>query len=709
MTLALRHLLFLISLSLALMACGGTRPADDATSTPDLISSDATLEKEQPPATCPSCIPIANIPLLTSTTFPFDCVDTSNVAWGNKPDEQNQCTINQFLHLRESHRASRNNETRDDGSATRYPYYPLTHVYLNDSANSPYWRVYTECAVDEIIETYNGGLTYNGTTYHTGEDWNFSAGGGGADDTDEHAYAIADGVVIRKVNSTGPASFGNTIQIVHKVCPNHDPNHADCEFVISSYSHLSPTDWNLAPGIQTSVKRGDIIGRVGTTGTEGVHLHLEIRRSTYLQRVNAMGTADASGAYLLPQSSLSWPGADVTTIRKTFYDPTEFIKRHAGILLYQKHYHTGALPEQKIVLPKAGILVVDLTYPLGAGPGNTLTTLNQYDLYNVGATRYTLRVRNDDADKSLRLSGNTRQLNQRHGDQRVVIWGERDKPTAAGWVFYVDTVVAENAGDTANTPYHVGITLYPYDTNNLPAHHPVVSRAYLFDSTDMRNGQTAAQWYEPYVQSIYDLGAAGGYGSAGSGCPDIIGEFCPGNQISRMEFFQILMSAINASYHSNYTIPKTIDTNAWYYQAVITAWDWDILTTANLNEIDANGDGTLGSGNEELSKPLTRREAARYIARAFQFYQGFGGKMTLNTKTNPFPDIPSSDADYYHILGCYYSSTSNSPAGVIAGYAADRNDQCHKGDFCPNETILRGEMAKMIAKAIEVRLDSYMP
>lgn len=188
----------------------------------------------------------------------------------------------------------------------------------------------------------------------------------------------------------------------------------------------------------------------------------------------------------------------------------------------------------------------------------------------------------------------------------------------------------------------------------------------------------------------------------------MVGRFCPGNLITRAEFFQILLTAINATYHSSYTLSKTLDTNAYYHKAIMTAADWSILAGDDLDAIDADGDDVLENTDNELNQPLTRSEAARYIARAFDLYQGWTDHFVLDWKENPFPDLKSSHDDYYDILACFYSATSSSPSGVITGYGSDRSASCHAGDFCSDETILRGEMAKMIAKAIEYRLDSYM-
>jgi murein DD-endopeptidase MepM/ murein hydrolase activator NlpD len=74
-------------------------------------------------------------------------------------------------------------------------------------------------------------------------------------------YAAADGLVVGAAPNSG---YGNWIQIQHR------------DGLATVYGHLM----GFAPGIEPgeSVKRGDLIGFVGSTGrSTGSHLHFEIR------------------------------------------------------------------------------------------------------------------------------------------------------------------------------------------------------------------------------------------------------------------------------------------------------------------------------------------------------------------------------------------------------------------------------------------------
>ena len=78
-------------------------------------------------------------------------------------------------------------------------------------------------------------------------------------DTGEAVYVAADGVVI--VASYHP-EFGNMIDVDHG------------DGLLSRYAHLSRIDVQSG----SVVKRGDLIGAVGTTGrSTGAHLHFEVR------------------------------------------------------------------------------------------------------------------------------------------------------------------------------------------------------------------------------------------------------------------------------------------------------------------------------------------------------------------------------------------------------------------------------------------------
>lgn len=96
------------------------------------------------------------------------------------------------------------------------------------------------------------------TGKHTGVDYNF---GTGNNDIGRPIYAIADGTVALVENLTSKG-YGNTLII----------NHGE---VYSRYMHAQ----KYTVKVGDKVKRGQVIGTVGNTGTKWAHLHLDIWKS----------------------------------------------------------------------------------------------------------------------------------------------------------------------------------------------------------------------------------------------------------------------------------------------------------------------------------------------------------------------------------------------------------------------------------------------
>lgn len=91
------------------------------------------------------------------------------------------------------------------------------------------------------------------TAFHTGIDF---AGGMGAP-----IYSTADGVVTGAVDE-GTTGLGKNVRVQHKYG------------IITAYAHMN----EIAVGKDHKVKRGDLLGFVGTTGrSTGPHLHYEVR------------------------------------------------------------------------------------------------------------------------------------------------------------------------------------------------------------------------------------------------------------------------------------------------------------------------------------------------------------------------------------------------------------------------------------------------
>jgi murein DD-endopeptidase MepM/ murein hydrolase activator NlpD len=174
-------------------------------------------------------------------------------------------------------------------------------------------------------------------TYHPGEDWNMNDG----NDLGKPIHAIADGVVLlnqsqgkivnEKWVSTG---FGNLLVVGHKL--------SNGEIIASVYAHLQQKS-SFVPG--SSVNKGDIIGRVGTSGGVPSHLHFEITKGN-----NVLLKIDNTGNIKVPALETNnkvngwyWPGKDNDFIEKNYFSPTEFIQNYSPptTVLFQDDFNDG--------------------------------------------------------------------------------------------------------------------------------------------------------------------------------------------------------------------------------------------------------------------------------------------------------------------------------------------------------------------------------
>lgn len=192
------------------------------------------------------------------------------------------------------------------------PYYVLVHGYQAGRASLELYVSDAEDTVDEVQwpvewgaddktarQMVGGGLDFLqvydygqgcGNTPHPGYDLNF---GSGSADEGLPVFAVADGEVIESFY----ASWGNLILVEHRLANGVD--------VWSLYGHLQRRDVDAGE----RVRRGQVIGTVGKTGTRSPHLHFELRRSRF-------------AAARFPCSQSAWQ------IRANYYDPGEFIRSH---------------------------------------------------------------------------------------------------------------------------------------------------------------------------------------------------------------------------------------------------------------------------------------------------------------------------------------------------------------------------------------------
>lgn len=103
---------------------------------------------------------------------------------------------------------------------------------------------------------------------HTGVDYNYGAGN---DDMGQAVRAIADGTVVYVGNKTN-IGFGLTVGIRHTLTATQRKQSGGKKYAYSRYMHLQ--SYSVKKG--QVVKVGQIIGKLGNTGTGWAHLHLDL-------------------------------------------------------------------------------------------------------------------------------------------------------------------------------------------------------------------------------------------------------------------------------------------------------------------------------------------------------------------------------------------------------------------------------------------------
>lgn len=210
-----------------------------------------------------------------------------------------------------------------------------------------------------------------GCILHPGEDWNKESGS----DCDSNVHAVADGRVIAVPEN---CCWG-TLVIRHDNIPVYGT-------LWSVYGHLA----NATVGFNANVKRGDIIGHVGSTtctGSISCHLHFEIRKQNrdqcFFPNVKERGEEEGKESF----------------INSIYLPPTTFIKCNrpgettCPPMLIQAHS-----PVSLIVLDPLGDSIA-ATFNTISGANYDTTTDSIFIPFPVDGT-YNIRVVRDTSDQS---------------------------------------------------------------------------------------------------------------------------------------------------------------------------------------------------------------------------------------------------------------------------------------------------------------------
>jgi murein DD-endopeptidase MepM/ murein hydrolase activator NlpD len=161
---------------------------------------------------------------------------------------------------------------------------------------------------------------------HTGVDYNYGAG-----DADKGfpCLAIAEGIVRYVANMTA-AGFGNTVIVEHLLHPKLQEE-LGTPALYSRYMHLLDTSVSL----DQEVRAGQHVGRVGDTGTEWAHLHIDLWKANLGVHVRY----------------------DKDTELASYLDPYRFIEEHQNEII-----------EEEEMITEHGLLVL-YRLRLGRVPG----------------------------------------------------------------------------------------------------------------------------------------------------------------------------------------------------------------------------------------------------------------------------------------------------------------------------------------------------
>lgn len=184
------------------------------------------------------------------------------------------------------------------------------------------------------------------------------------------------------------------------------------------------------------------------------------------------------------------------------------------------------------------------------------------------------------------------------------------------------------------------------------------------------------KWAEKAINNMADLGVFNGY-------PD--GTFKPGNPVTRVEALAMLSnlypsSEVDKVYQENKS--KYIQRLQKFY---IPDWSYSAITFSLVKGVIPDTDAMINSIIDDKSKkPITaqRYEVAVFAVRALGFENEMDNNAKLNFKDNK--DIPSQAVPFIDVL-------------IKKGVLSAGGDGT--GNFNPNKTITRAEMAAILSNA----------
>jgi len=165
---------------------------------------------------------------------------------------------------------------------------------------------------------------------------------------------------------------------------------------------------------------------------------------------------------------------------------------------------------------------------------------------------------------------------------------------------------------------------------------------------------TNSHWAKSYIESMVNRGIASGYGD---------GNFRPDNIINRSEMTKIVLNALKKGAGKEGVAPfEDVPASNWAAPYVLKAKELGIVS---------------GYWNNRFFEPYSGGTRAVVIK---MLVEAAGIDVAKYRGTSPFPDVPASEWYAPYV-------TWAKENGIVGGYAG--------GNFGPNNTVTRGEMAKI--------------
>ncbi len=182
-------------------------------------------------------------------------------------------------------------------------------------------------------------------------------------------------------------------------------------------------------------------------------------------------------------------------------------------------------------------------------------------------------------------------------------------------------------------------------------------------------------WARTYIEDMADKGYINGYED---------GTFKPDNQVTKLECIALFARAMGALDEANANVlKKAHEEYDELLKQYYLSWGQDelayMLYNGTLTESDLNT-----YIKEVKDEPMLRYEAAIIITKAMHGEEEVKGQTSISLDYTDAKDIPSNALGYVSFV------TDN---GIMNGM--------EDGGFAPNQSVLRGQMAVMLARVVD--------